>query len=221
MAEVSASATSNENQNSMINSLIPKITKKKSKDDIELTPEQARYLETIPVPEEYKKKTLHCRMWNEKGNRTIGKPKKITYGKPYFTMKIAGRDRYFKVIYNIEGMIKNIEGKLYYDTTYDNSLGALALRNVEFPEDMLSEEAYTVFINNAVNMYVKKGGIPLLYLLIAMIMVVVMAIAIVATVPAGLGAQDQVKELDKQVTALKGQNLALQSQLQAYTGGKQ
>ncbi len=204
---------------SIENKTIPKITRKKSKDDIEITEEQAKYLSEIPIPDEFKKKVLYCRIWNENGTKTIGKSKKITYGTPYFTMKVAGRKRFFKINYSVQGMIKNIDGKLYYDTTYDNTLGALALRNVEFPEDMMSEEAYTSFVNNAVNMYVKKGGIPLTYLLIAMAMVLVMGVAIIATVPSGMNAQKQVEELDKQVTVLKQQNAVLQQRLQ--TGGIQ
>lgn len=207
----------NENKSNVNNQ--PKITRKKSKDDIELTEEQAKFLSEIPIPEEYKKKKLYCRMWNEKGTRTIGKPKKVTYGTPFFTTRIGGRQRYFKIIYNTEGMIKLIDGKFYYDTTYDNTLGGLALRNIEFPEDMMSEEAYTTFVNNGVNMYVKKGGIPLLYLMVAMGMVLVMAIAIIATVPAGMQAQEQVKQLDTQITALKQRNIVLEQQVQQFTGG--
>lgn len=154
-----------------------------------------------------------CRLWNEKGTRTIAKPKKIPYGMPYFTSKIGGKQRYFKVNYYTEGMIKNIDGKMYYDTAFDNSVGGFALRNYEFPEDMDSEEAYTIFKNNAVNMYVKKGGIPMLYLLVAMGLAFACIIAVIATVPAGLKASEQVKDLDNQVTSLRQQNAVLQQQL--------
>lgn len=187
--------------------------KKNKNDNVELTTEQVKILEAIPVPPEYKGKKLHCRIWNEEGTRTIRRPVTIPYGKPYFTCKVGTKDRFFKVNYSTKGLIKVIDGKMYYDIAFDNSLGALALGNVEFPEDMDSEEAFTVFKNNAVQMYVKKGGIPLLYLLFAMIAVTAMAFAIIATVPAGLQAQDNVKFLDSQVTQLKKDNAILQQQL--------
>src|SRR5688572_25843469 len=172
--------------------------KSNGKDDgIELTPSQVKIMESIPIPPEFKGKKLTCRIWDKDGLRTLRKGIKIPYGKPYFNCKIGSKDRFFKVNYN-NGFIKVIDGKMYYDTAFDNTLGAFALRNIEFPEDMDSEEAFTVFKNNAVNMYVKKGGIPLLYLLICMIMVTVMAFAIIATVPAGLQAQENVKDLDNQ-----------------------
>ena len=196
--------------------------KKESKtENVELSQEQIAILENIPIPPEYKGRKLKCRIWNEDGTRTIRRPVTIPYGKPYFTCKIGTKSRFFKVNYMTKGMIKNIDGKLYYDIAFHNSLGALALGNIEFPEDMDSAEAYTVFQDNAVNMYVKKGGIPLLYLLIAMGMVLVMAMAIIATVPAGLQASDNVKDLDAQVTQLKKDNAVLQQQLSqaAQTGG--
>lgn len=199
-------------------SLSPPFQKSK-KDSIEITPEQAKVLDNIPLPPEFKKRKLICRIWNEKCNRTLRKPVVIPYGKPYFSAKIGTKDRFFKVNYDLEGMIKYDNGKLYYDTVFDNVVGGVALRNYEFPEDMDSEEAYTTIKNNAVNMYVKKGGIPLLYLMVAMLAVIVMAIAIVATVPAGLGAQEQVKDLDAQVTQLKKDNAILAQQLAGANNG--
>lgn len=206
-------ALSKQKTENKISNLAIKFGKKESLDNVELTAEQVKILEHIPVPPEYKKKKLICRIWNEEGTRTIRKPIKITYGKPYFTCKVGTKDRFFRVNYSTKGIIKIIDGKMYYDIAFDNTLGGIALGNVEFPEDMDSEEAYTVFKNNAVNMYVKKGGIPLMYLLVAMIAVTVMAFAIIATVPAGLQAQENVKFLDEQVTQLKKDNAILQQQL--------
>lgn len=204
-------------------SILNLVLQKKQLQNVELTPEQIQIMENIPIPEEFKNKKLFCRIWNEDGTRTLRKPVKIPYGRMFFTAKIGGKNRYFKVNYITKGFIKNIDGKMYYDIAFDNSLGAFALGNIEFPEDMDSEEAYTVFKDNAVNMYVKKGGIPLMYLLFAMIAVIVMAIAIVATVPSALTAQEQVKDLDAQVTSLKQNNAILtqqNAQLQAQVNNR-
>lgn len=187
--------------------------KKEPSENIELTEEQIKILAEIPIPTEYKNKKLYCRVWNEDGTRTLRKRIKIPYGKPYFSCKIGGKDRFFKINYETRGLIKVIDGRMYYDTAFDNALGAFALGNIEYPEDMDSAEAYTTFKDNAVQMYVKKGGIPLLYLMIAMGMVMIMAIAIIATVPSGLSASEQVKDLDAQVTELRQQNAVLQQQL--------
>lgn len=188
--------------------------RKESKtDNVELSQEQIAILENIPIPPEYRGKKLKCRIWNEDGTRTIRRPVTIPYGKPYFTCKIGTKSRFFKVNYMTKGMIKNIDGRLYYDIAFHNSLGALALGNIEFPEDMDSAEAYTVFQDNAVNMYVKKGGIPQIYLLVAMAVAGICMIGVIATVPSALTAQEQVKDLDTQVTTLKQENAVIKQQL--------
>src|SRR2546426_2872646 len=184
----------------------------------EISKEESQTLSNIPIPLEYKNRKLYCRIWDETGTRTLVKPKKVPYGIPFFSAKVGGRDRYFKINYNTRGMIKSIDGRMFYDTAFDNATGGYALRNYEFPEDIDSEEAYTIFKNNAVNMYVKKGGIPMIYLMVAMGIALVAMIMIIAVVPAGLQAQDQVKELDKQVTVLKAQNQVLQKQANELSG---
>lgn len=165
----------------------------------------------VPIPPEYKNKRLICRVWDEKGIRTISKAKKITYGQPFFNVKIGKKDRLFKVNYNTEGMIKVIDGKMYYDTTFDNSVGGLSFH--EFPEDMDSEEAYTIFKNNAINLYVKKGGIPPMVLYICLAVAFVSMIGIIVTVPSALDASSQKDELDKLATVLKQENAVLKQQV--------
>lgn len=201
-------------------SILNFVLKKNPNENIELTPEQVKIMENIPIPPEFKNKRLYCRVWNEDGTRTLRKAVKAKYGQPFFTAKIGGLSRYFKINYETKGFIKVIDGKMFYDCAFDNTVGAFALGNREFPEDMDSAEAFTVFKDNAVNMYVKKGGIPLLYLLFAMVAVIVMAIAIVATVPAGLSAQENVKDLDAQVTTLKQEKAVLQQQLNNLIGAR-
>lgn len=187
----------------------------------EITEQQASELKNIELPPEFKGKKLYCRVWNEKGTRTLARPKKIPYGMPYFTTKIGGKNRFFKVNYYTDGMIQNIEGKMYYNIAFDNTVGGFALRNHEFPEDMASDEVYTAFVDNGLQMYVKKGGLPMIYFAIAMIVALVCVIAVLATVPAGLGAQENVKVLDAQVTALKGENLALRAENQILKSTQQ
>lgn len=157
-------------------------------------------------------KKLICRVWNNEHDDVLAK-KTIKYGAPYFNAKIGGRDRKYKVNYDTKGCIKK-DGKVHiYDIVFDNTVGALRFHSFSKHEVMDSDEAYQVYENNAVKMYVSKGGIPLIYLAIAMIAVVAMAFAIIMTVPNGLNASEKVDELDKQVTQLRQQNAVLQQQL--------
>lgn len=157
-------------------------------------------------------KKIICRVWNEEHDDVLAKTE-VKYGAPYFNVKIGGRDRKYKVNYNMKGCVKQ-DGKLFlYDTVFDNTVGALKFHSFSKHEVMDSDEAYQVFENNAVKMYVSKGGIPLIYLAIAMIAVVAMAIAMIATVPSGLQANENVKFLDQQITQLRQQNAILQQEL--------
>jgi len=173
----------------------------------------AQRIEQSFIPPELKGKKLYCRVWSdtgENGTPQVLARKTLKYGTPEFHVKIGGKDRVYKINYISRGIIKQDSKKLIYDVHFLNTVGGLSFH--EFPEDMDSEEAYTVFKNNAVNMYVKKGGIPMWYLLIAMGVALVGFIAIIAVVPSALQAQDEVKQLDALVTQLKGQNAVLQAQ---------
>src|SRR5574341_214589 len=164
----------------------------------------------------FKGKKLICRVWDNPKDPYCMAKKKVTYGSPYFKAKIGGKDRLYKINYNTEGCIKQDGKQLIYDTTFKNTTGAL--RFFEYPEDMDSEEAYTALENNAVNMYVKKGGIPMWYLLIAFAVAGVGFVALIAIVPSALQAQDEVKQLDLQVTQLKKDNAVLSAQLASQGG---
>lgn len=158
-------------------------------------------------------KTILCQVWNDKLDNVLAR-KKVKYGTPYFNVKIGGRTRRYKINYDTDGVIKQ-NGKLWvYDTDFSNTIGAMKFSSFSEHEVLDSDEAYQVFENNGVKMYVSKGGIPLLYLAICMIAVVAMAFAIIATVPSGLSASEQRDELDKQITALRQENAVLKSRLQ-------
>lgn len=120
-------------------------------------------------------KKLRVKVWSNNGENET--PRVLTtlktkYGQPAVTWRAKGGKRMYQIDYEHKGAIKQ-EGKtLVYDTVFDNAVGALTF--YEHDEDIDSGQAYTMFLNSAVNMYVKKGGIPLLYLIIAMIGMVVM-----------------------------------------------
>lgn len=161
----------------------------------------------------YGKKIL-CKVWNNDMDEVLGKAT-IKYGTPYFNVKIGNQKRKFKVNYNTEGTIKQ-DGKMYvYDTNFDNTVGAMRFYSFSEHEVIASDEAYTVFDNNAVKLYVQKGGFPPIYLAIAMIAVIIMAFAFILTVPEGLTAIEQRDILDKQITALKQENAVLKQQTQS------
>lgn len=173
----------------------------------------------VVLPSELRNKKLVCRLWSDTGENSMPSVlarRKVRYGQPTFNAKIGGKDRFYKINYKKAGAIKQEGKQLYYDTHFLNTVGALSFN--EHDEDVDSEEAYTVFKNNAVNMYVKKGGIPpmLLYIAFAMVMVLVVVIAYIA--PSFVSATQSMEELDKQVTALKQQNAILQQQ-NTVTGG--
>lgn len=156
-------------------------------------------------------KKLVCNVWSDTGVKSTPTRlarKTVKYGAPHFIVKIGGQQRFFKINYETKGMIKQAGKQLVYDTHFSNTVGGLSF--YEFPEAMDSDQAYTVFRNNAVDMYVKKGGIPFLWLILAMAVALVAMVAMMATVPSALSANDQVKELDAQVTALKNTNQALE-----------
>lgn len=156
---------------------------------------------------------LLCRVWSDTGENSTPvrlAKKTIKYGAPNFSVKVAGKDRFFKINYEEKGLIKQDGKQLVYDTHFNNTVGGLSFH--EFPEAMDSDQAYTVFRNNAVDMYVKKGGIPFLWLVLALGVAMVAMIVMVLTVPSALQAGEQMKELDEQVTALKNTNQALQDE---------
>lgn len=159
-----------------------------------------------------KGKKILCRVWNNQHDKVLAK-KTIKFGAPYFNVKIGGRDRKFKVNYQMQGCIKEDNKVFLYDTEFDNTVGGMKFHSFSEHEIMNSDESYQVFENNAVKMYVSKGGIPLLYLAIAMIAVVAMAFAIIATVPSGMSASQQRDELDEQITLLRQENAVLKQQL--------
>ena len=174
----------------------------------------------IIIPPEFQNKKLICRVWSNTGEQStpnlLGK-KKVKYGVPEFSIKIGGKMRLFRIIYKIKGVIKQ-EGKhLYYDTVFNNTTGALAF--YEFPEDMDSEESYTVFKNNAVNMYVKKGGIPAILLYISFLAVIILAVALAYVSPYVASSQQTIEQLDSQITQLKQNNAILQQQLLQNNNG--
>lgn len=165
-------------------------------------------------------KKLLCRVWSDTGENTTPQvlaKKKITYGQPTFAVKIGSKKRYFKVNYTTKGVIKQDGKLLIFDTHFSNTIGALSF--YEFPEAIDSDIAYTVARDNAVDMYVKKGGIPMLYLLIAMAVAMVAFIAIIVVLPPALQAQEQLKELDKQVSVLKQENANLRSLIPPTANG--
>lgn len=157
----------------------------------------------------YGKKIL-CRVWNREMTEVLAR-RIVKYGTPYFNVKIGDTKRKFKINYDVEATIKR-DGKVYtYDTNFDNTIGAMRFYSYSEHEVIASDEAYTVFEDNAVKMYVAKGGIPMLYLLIAMIMTGAMAFAIILTVPDGLQAQEQRDLLDAELTKAK-QDIAIKNQ---------
>lgn len=158
------------------------------------------------------RKKIICRVWNKEKDKVLAK-RTIKYGQPYFNCKIGGRDRKYKVNYDMKGCVKEDTKVFLYDTTFENTVGAMRFFGFSQHEVMNSDESYQVFENNAVKMYVSKGGIPLLYLAICMIAVIAMAFAIIATVPSGMQASAQRDELDKQITVLRQENAVLKSQL--------
>lgn len=172
------------------------------------------------TPAEFKGRKIICRVWSDTGeNNTpmVLAKKKIKYGQPDFSVKIGGKSRMYRMNYRTKGLIKQ-EGKiLYYDTHFANAVGGLAF--YEFKEDIDSEEAYTVFKNNAVNMYVKKGGIPAVLLYIAFIGMIILAVALAYVSPTAIAMQQNTEELDAQVTILKQQNAILQQKLTGNSEG--
>lgn len=171
------------------------------------------------IPPEFKGRKIICRIWSDNGKNAtpmVLAKKKIKYGQPDFSVKIGGKMRMYKMNYRTKGLIKQDGKFLYYDIHFSNALGGLVF--YEFNEDVDSEEAYTVFKNNAVNMYVKKGGIPAILLYVSFIALIIMAVALAYVSPTTINMQTQVKELDTQITTLKQQNAILQQQLNNALG---
>lgn len=159
-------------------------------------------------------KKILCRVWNKDMDDVLAKTT-VKFGTPYFNVKIGNQKRKYKINYNADATIKR-DGKIFlYDTDFDNTVGAMRFYPYSDYEVIASDEAYTVFDNNAVKLYVQKGGFPPIYLAIAMIAVIVMAFAMILTVPDGMNASQQRDVLDAQVTALKQDNAVLRQQLQS------
>ena len=178
----------------------------------------------IPLPE-HKGKHLYVRVWGgSRGERNdltqphlVAKPKKIPYGQPSVSMKIGGKERLYKINYQTDGMIKQEGKRLYYDTHFLNQVGGL--RWYEFPEDLDAEEAYTVFKNNGVEMYVKKGGIStkILIMILAITAIAMVGVMVMASYTFPTMQQNTVNE--KNNIALSNKIDQLRAQVQSL-GGK-
>lgn len=119
-------------------------------------------------------KKLKVKIWSNNGEHETPRvlhTAKTKYGQPHVTWRAKGGKRMYQIDYEHKGAIKQDGKSLIYDTVFDNAVGALTF--YEHDEDIDSGQAYTMFLNSAVNMYVKKGGIPLIYLIVAMIGMVV------------------------------------------------
>lgn len=157
----------------------------------------------IPQPH-LKGKKIICRVWSDDGKNgmpVVVARKKVKFGTFKFEVRGLGNPRYYKINYPT---LKQDGKNFVYDTHFSDAIGALTFHR--FPEEMPSDEAYNIFEYNAVNAYVKKGGIPLYYLLIAMGVAMVAFLAIIFVIPPALQAQEAMKDLDAQVT-IKNQQL--------------
>lgn len=125
---------------------------------------------------------IEVRLWSTrdgKGRDKIVKKKKIPFGKKYVSFKPTRKSetRFYQINYD---ELKEDKKFYIYDTDVLNSLGALAFH--KYPERVDSVNSQKMLVDTAVDMYVKKGGIPLWYLLIAMIGIIVLAVAVLVVV---------------------------------------
>jgi hypothetical protein len=169
-------------------------------------------------PPEYHGKKLIVKAWSgDLDNPSVLQRRTIKYGQPSVTMRIAGKDRLYKINYLDKGLIKQDGKNLVYDTHFLNTVGGMRFH--EYPEDIDSEEAYTVFKNNGVDMYVKKGGISqrIFLLLLAMVSIGMVVSAVLAIYTINAQAQSAVDA--KNLISLSGKISALEAQVQNM-GGK-
>ena len=111
---------------------------------------------------------------------------------------------------NYQDLKETPKGYLYM-TDVTNTLGALSFG--EYPKHVDSRREQKLIVDNNVRMYVEKGGIPLLYLLIAMMgMVVGMGVSAFFGIQY-FQIQDMNTQLDTLVTNLKAENAILRSQI--------
>lgn len=160
----------------------------------------------IPQPH-LKGKKIICRVWSDDGKNgmpVVVARKKVKFGTFKFEVRGLGNPRYYKINYPT---LKQDGKNFIYDVHFNDAVGSLSFHR--FPEEMPSDEAYNIFEYNAVNAYVKKGGIPLYYLLIAMGVAMIAFMAIIFVIPPALQAQEAMKDLDAQVSQLKATNNAL------------
>jgi len=148
---------------SVVNPPPPKPKKVKLEDGSGLLEETKNF-----IPHDITGKKLIIRAWSQEGYKTPAKVlayKKIRYGAPHAILKVAKVQRMYKINYEHMGGFKQIGRRLYYDTMFDNATGALSYS--EFPEDVDSTQAFDMFKDSAVKAYVAKGGLKMIYFIIA------------------------------------------------------
>lgn len=133
------------------------------------------------------------------------------YGKKYVTLRIAGLERKYQIDYHDVGAFKQ-SGKHYvYDVDFTNAIGALSF--YPYPKEVDSRQAEIMLQDGAVDSYIKKGGIPLYYMLIAMVGIIVVAGALAFILPDYLGTRDLAEKMIAENNNLRNSNQQLVRQV--------
>ena len=159
----------------------------------------------------FKSNRIICRAWllGENGSRDklIDKPKKVKVGKTFF---VAGGKRYFINYDELREGKKHYE----YDTNALNAVGSLSWHDTEKNNPVSPTQADLMLKDGMVKTFMGKGGIPVMYLLVAMIVVSIALAGVMYCVSQLQTLQAQLTNQIAQNTALKTENQALKTQIQ-------
>jgi len=174
----------------------------------------------IADSQNFTKRKILCQVWATLNGRDtmIIKPKKVKYGSKYFKVKIAGKMHRFKIIYDSKvGAMKQGNRYFVYDVHFNNALGALSFH--EYTEKVDSRHADTMAVDDAVNFFINKGGMPFWWLLIAILGMVVCAGGLGIIAPQYAQQSDLVQQLIKQHNTDQASLQTLEQQVHSL-GGK-
>lgn len=168
----------------------------------------------------FMKKKILCQVWsNDGGIDKIIASRKVSYGSTDFTINTGRKTRRrFQIQYDPKiGALKQGKKFFIYDTYFDNSLGSCSFH--EYKEKVDSKQAETMLQDGAVDFFIAKGGIPMIYLLFAIIGMAICGGALGLIAPQYIQVYQLEQAQEKQITQLSQTIFNLQHPQTTTQGG--
>ena len=177
----------------------------------------------------YGKKKILCQVWHhdEQNIPHLIASKKVGFGEPDFTVQIGGKGflskkhkRRFMIVYDPKiGGLKQGKKGFIYDVNFEHANEPLSFHKFKEAKMVDSKQADTMLQDGAVDFFIAKGGIPMMYLLFAMIGMIVMGGGLAVIAEQYIPLSQQYDQLMKYAQSDDAKIASLQAQLKSGVGG--